>query len=280
MIDGHSFKAKVRHPDHGAPFTPEVTVVIDAATRLICGWSASLSENMIAVGDALRHAVGNCGVPAVVYSDNGAGETGRQIDCPVSGIMARLGTEHRTGLPGHPQGRGLIERSWKTHMIECARQFGTYMGSDADSGTYKRAAAELAREQRALKRRQQTGEVVKLSTKAPSWAQFVEAVERQVQSYNAEHRHRGLPRHEDGPHEGKRMTPSEAWAQMLDPSRQIKLPALDLRLLFMPAVLRTAQRGEVAFFNQHYQAPELMRVDGQQVSVRYDIHDPSFVMVF
>ncbi|MFG5411412.1 Mu transposase C-terminal domain-containing protein, partial [Piscinibacter sakaiensis] len=34
------------------------------------------------------------------------------------------------------------------------------------------------------------------------------------------------------------------------------------------------------FFNQHYQAPELMRVDGQQVSVRYDIHDPSFVMVF
>ncbi|MFG5411391.1 DNA-binding protein, partial [Piscinibacter sakaiensis] len=40
VIDGHSFKAKVRHPDHGAPFTPEVTVVIDAATRLICGWSA------------------------------------------------------------------------------------------------------------------------------------------------------------------------------------------------------------------------------------------------
>ncbi|MFG5411396.1 DNA-binding protein, partial [Piscinibacter sakaiensis] len=38
VIDGHSFKAKVRHPDHGAPFTPEVTVVIDAATRLICGW--------------------------------------------------------------------------------------------------------------------------------------------------------------------------------------------------------------------------------------------------
>ncbi len=65
----------VRHPEHGAPFAPEVTLVIDAASRMVTGWSVALSENQIAVGDALRHAVGNCGVPAVVYSDNGAGET-------------------------------------------------------------------------------------------------------------------------------------------------------------------------------------------------------------
>jgi putative transposase len=41
LVDGHTFKAKVRHPDHGAPFAPELTAVIDAATRKICGWSVS-----------------------------------------------------------------------------------------------------------------------------------------------------------------------------------------------------------------------------------------------
>ena len=53
-------------------------------------------------------------------------------------------------------------------------------------------------------------------------------------------------------------------------------------MLFMPSVIRTAQRGEVTFFNQHYQAPELMRrdVDGREVSVRYDIHDPGFVLIY
>jgi putative transposase len=282
LIDGHTFKAKVRHPDHGAPFAPEVTLVIDAATRLVCGWSVSLSENTIAVGDALRHAVGNHGVPAVVYSDNGSGERAKAIDCPVVGLMERLGSEHRFGIPGHPQGHGLIERSWQTHMINCARQFGSYQGRDVDAGTFRKAAAELAKEQRALKRAEATGEVVRLSTKAPTWAQFVEAVGKAVDEYNATHRHRGLPRHAEGPHAGKHQTPAEAWAQRLDPSRQIRLSPLDLKLLFMPAMVRTAQRGEVTFLNQHYQAPELMAhgVNGRQVSVRYDIHDPSYVLIF
>ena len=282
LIDGHTFKAKVRHPDHGAPFAPEVTLVIDAATRLAAGWSVSLSENTIAVGDALRHAVGNHGIWAVVYSDNGSGEKAKAIDCPVTGLMERLGSEHRFGIPGHPQGHGLIERSWQTHMIECARQFGSYQGGDVDKGTFRKAAAELAKEQRAVRRAEQTGEVVKLSTKAPSWAQFVEAVDKAVTDYNTQHRHRSLPKHIDGPLAGKHMTPAEAWAARLDASRQFKLSPLDLKLLFMPAMLRTAQRGEVTFLNQHYQAPELMGhgIDGHQVSVRYDIHDPSYVLIF
>lgn len=282
LIDGHTFKAKVRHPDHGAPFAPEVTLVIDAATRLVCGWSVSLSENTIAVGDALRHAVGNHGIPAVVYSDNGSGEKAKAIDCPVTGLMERLGTEHRFGIPGHPQGHGLIERSWQTHMINCARQFGSYQGRDVDSGTFRKAAAELAKEQRAVRRAEQTSDVVKLSPKAPTWAQFVDAVGRTVDEYNVQHRHRGLPKHTAGQHEGKHHTPAEAWAAMLDTSRQFRLSPLDLKLLFMPAMVRTAQRGEVTFLNQHYQAPELMAhgVNGHQVSVRYDIHDPSFVLIF
>jgi putative transposase len=280
LIDGHTFKAKVRHPEHGAPFAPEVTVVIDAATRLITGWSTSLSETTIAVGDALRHAVGNCGVPAILYSDNGGGETGKQIDCPVAGLLARLGVEHRTGIAGHPQGHGLIERSWRTTMINCARQFGSYQGQDADAGTFRKAALALASEQRAVKRAQATGEVIQLNTKCPSWRQFMDAVQEAVQNYNQQHRHRGLPKHETGTLAGQRMTPKEMWDATLDTDLQHKLTPQALNMLFMPALLRTAKRGEVQFLNQIYFNSALMAVDGQQVRVHYDLHDASAVQVF
>jgi putative transposase len=280
VIDGHTFKAKVRHPDHGAPFAPELTAVIDGASRKICGWSVALSENVIAVGDALRHAVGNEGVPAIIYSDNGAGETAKQLDCPITGVIARLGSEHRTGLPGNPQARGLIERSWATWAIPCAAQFATFQGKKVDAGSLRKVSAELASEQRALRRAEATGEVIQLSNKAPSWQQFIDAVDKAVREYNTEHRHRSLPKHTNGPNVGKHMTPSEAWDAMLDREQQFKLSELELRMLFMPAVLRTAKRGEVQFFNQVYFSNELMAVDGQQVRVHYDIHNPNFVLIF
>lgn len=281
LIDGHTFKAKVRHPDHGAPFAPEVTLVIDAATRRVVGWSISLSENTIAVGDALRHAVSQAGVPAIVYSDNGPGEKAKQFDCPIAGLFVRLGCEHKTGIPGHPQGHGLIERSWQTHMIRCARQFATYQGSDADDRTVRNMRLELEREQRAIKR-QPPGTVTHLSPKCPSWRQFFDAVEAEIATYNGTHRHSSLPKHEAGAAEGKRMTPDEAWEVMLDAADQVLLDAPSLRNIFMPAVVRTAQRGEVSFLNAPYFSRELMQagVDTCRVRVHYDIHDAARVWVW
>ncbi|WP_043008001.1 Mu transposase C-terminal domain-containing protein [Comamonas testosteroni] len=278
VIDGHTFKAKVRHPDHGAPFAPELTVVLDAATRLIVGWSVNLSENVIAVGDALRHAVGQYGIPAILYGDNGAGETAKAMDCPIDGICARLGIDHRLGLPGKPQGHGIIERSWQTHAINAARKFGSFQGGDVDAGTFRKVAAVLAKEQRAIKRSEQTGEVIALTPKAPTWKQFVDGIEVMVHEYNTQHRHRGLPKRADGKHP----TPMEAFEACFDPALQEKPSELELRTLFMPSVIRTAKRGQVQFFNQFYQAPDLMRrdIDGREVSVRYDIHNPNYVLIY
>lgn len=278
VIDGHTFKAKVRHPDHGAPFAPELTVVLDVFTRLIVGWSVNLSENVIAVGDALRHAVGQYGIPAILYGDNGAGETAKTMDCPIDGICARLGIDHRLGLPGKPQGHGIIERSWQTHAINAARRFGSYQGGDVDAGTFRKVAASLAKEQRAIKRSEQTGEIIQLTPKAPTWKQFVDGIEVMVHEYNTQHRHRGLPKRSDGKH----MTPMEAFEASVDPSELVMLNAMELRTLFMPGVIRTAKRGQVQFFNQLYQAPDLMRrdIDGREVSVRYDIHNPNYVLIY
>ncbi|MFT4243539.1 MAG: Mu transposase C-terminal domain-containing protein [Acidovorax sp.] len=132
LIDGHTMKAKVRHPDHGAPFAPELTICIDGGTRFLTGWSVNLSENVRAVGDALRYGVGLWGPPAILYGDNGAGETAKQMDCPIDGFCARLGITHKTGIPGKPQGHGIVERVHQTLGINLARQFATYQGRDVD----------------------------------------------------------------------------------------------------------------------------------------------------
>lgn len=280
VCDGHTFKAKVRHPDHGQPFAPEVTAVMDVATRCVVGWSVSLSESTIAVGDAMRHAVGQLGVPALVYTDNGSGEKAKYFDCPVTGLFERLGCRHETGLPRHPQGHGVIERAWQTHMIRCARQFATYQGSDADDNRLRDVQLELAREARAVKRAEAAGELIRLSAKCPSWQQFLDAVERAFFAYNTLHRHRGLPKHTSGPLAGKHMTPAEAMQAMLVADDLVKLDAPTLRNVFMPATVATAKRGEVRFLNQHYFSHELMAVDGERVRVHYDIHDPRHVWVW
>lgn len=280
IVDGHSFKAQVRHPDHGQPFVPEVTAVIDVKTRLIVGWSVSLSESTIAVGDAIRHAVGQWGKPAIVYSDQGSGEKAKYFDCPTAGLFSRLGVEHRTGKPRSPQGHGVIERSWRTHMIRAARQFATFMGTGADENTLRDTQLALAREQRAVKRAEAEGQVVRLSAKCPSWRQFMDAVAAEVERYNTTHRHRSLPRHEAGDLAGHHWTPAEAMQAWLRPEDLVRLDGPALRHLFMPAEPRTASRGEVRLLNNTYFSPDLMQVDGQKVVVHYDIHDPSAVWVW
>lgn len=284
LIDGHTFKAKVRHPFHGQPFAPEVTVVIDAACRSIVGWSISLSENTIAVGDAVRVAVTRAGTtPAMIYSDGGSGETGKMLDCPIAGIYNRLGISHPKGLPGKPQGHGLIERSWRTTMIRCARQYGSYQGGDADSHTVRNVRLELAREATAVKRAAAEGAVVKLSAKVPGWQQFMADVAAEVERYNTTHRHRGLPKHASGPHAGKHMTPAEARAAMLQPIDPVlQIDRTTALHLFMPAMVRTPSRGWVTLENKKYFSEALMAhgVDNERCRVHYDIHDPGKVWVW
>lgn len=280
VCDGHSFKAKVRHPEHGQPFTPEVTLVMDVYSRAVTGWSVSLSESTIAVGDAMRRSVAQHGIYALMYTDNGSGQSAKQLDCDATGLYARLGTEHRTGRPRNPQGRGVIERSWQSHMLKAARQFATYSGGDADSDVYTDVALELSREQRAVKRASAEGKLVKLSAKCPSWQQFMQAVEDAVREYNTLHRHRSLPKHASGPYAGLHMTPAEAYSAAVVESDVQRLDALALRNVFMPALLRTAIRGEVKFLSQVYFSHELVQFEGRQVRVHYDIRDPRAVWVW
>ncbi len=271
--DGHGAKLKVAHPITGAPFVPEVTAILDVATRYCVGWSVALSENCLAVADAMRHAVSRHGVPLIYYSDNGGGQTNKMFDAPITGTLGALGIHHELGRPGNPQGRGVIERFWQTTLIPLARRFDTFRGASADRETLRKVTIEIDRALRAVKK----GEVTALPRRLPTWQQFLDALVESIDEYNNEHQHRSLPKLD-----GARHATPQAYriARITESGTQLLLPkGAELDTLFMPAITRRANRGEVRAFNGIYSHKDLMLVDGEEVQVCYDIHDASRVWV-
>ena len=198
--DGHSFKAKVQHPIHGQPFKPEVTVIIDGCTRMVVGFSLSLAESCVAVADALRIGIKHNGVPLMYYSDNGGGQTGKTIDHEITGLTARLGIHHETGLPGNPQGRGIIERWWQDNLIRLAAQYETFTGSSMDRSTQNLLYRKMDSAFNAWRQgKELTPEQQRYKAKLPSWQQFMADVMQCIADYN-NRPHSELPKNADGVH--------------------------------------------------------------------------------
>jgi putative transposase len=274
--DGHSFKAKIAHPDHGRPFKPEVTVIVDCC-RMIVGFSVSLAESTVAVADALRIGIKNFGLPLMYYSDNGGGQTSKMIDHEVTGYCARLGIHHETGMPGNPQGRGIIEGLWDGTLIALAKEYETYTGRGMDSSTknliYRKLDSAFNAES---KGKELTPEQKKYKAKLPSWKQFIADVTRCIDEYN--HRpHRALPKHVDGIH----YSPAEYRAMRLqkDGVEIDRLTDIELDTLFMPETIRTTKRGLISLWEDSYFHVDLANYYGEKVRVAYDLHDYQYVVV-
>lgn len=264
VADGHSFKAKVQHPIHGQPFTPEITVVLDWVSRRIVGWSVDLAESTIAVSAAFRHAQQQTGFrPLIYYSDNGSGHTSKAIDCPIHGTLARQGIAHETGIPGNPQGRGIIERLWQVTTIPLARAYPTCTWKGSDKETARKMLV-------ALNKKDGTGRDI-----LPTWKQFLDDCERVLGwegEYNRMHAHREL----DG------RTPMAEYARKLDQSTVGCGPSDDeLAVLWMPEVRRIPQRSVISLFSNEYANRTLVDVlaEGEEVRVRYDLHNADRVWV-
>ncbi|KZE34154.1 DNA-binding protein [Crenobacter luteus] len=268
--DGHGVKCTVINPETGKPQQLEVTLGLDGASRLAAGWSIALSENVIAVSDMLRHALTHYPPWLIYYSDNGAGETGKVLDAPLTGILPRVGIHHETGIPGNAQGRGLIERAWQTITIPLARKYPTFRGKDADRDTLRLVNRDISRALTAA-RHAPEGATVAIPH-VPSFAQFVADLEAAIQAYN-DTPHSSLPKRG-----GVHMTPREYFEAYRRPDEAVLSP-LELNDLFRPTFTRVARRGEVQLWNNVYFSHDLMKVDGQQVQVGVDIHDPAQVVI-
>ena len=112
--------------------------------------------------------------------------------------------------------------------------------------------------------------------KLPSWQQLLDVIEDEVSKYNTQHRHSELPRRN-----GRYMTPAEYRNEVLaTEGDEIEyLTDIELREMFMPEQIRTAQRGWIELMNNQYFSEELIQVDGEEVRVAFDIHNPAEVII-
>ena len=254
--DGHTVDMYVLHPMHGKPFRPEVTSILDVATRACVGFSISLNENSWGVADALRMSVQNFGIPAIFYTDNGSGFKNKMLETENIGILARLGITAEHSLPYASQARGVIER-FQQVFIRGTREFIGYAGRDMDKEAmqlvYKHSRKEL----------KTTGTTKKFL----SWEQFLAWVNTQVIDYN------------NRTHNTLKESPAIRWERLQEQATIIKPSEEELKDLFRPYEIRTVNRCEVRIFNSIYFSVNLEGQHTEQVRVGYDIHDPSYIIV-
>lgn len=282
VVDGHSFKAKVAHPKHGRPFAPEVCAVLDAATRMIVGWSAGLAESNETVADAVRHALTvnadkpQGGMITILYSDKGAGNTAAVNADPVLGRFVRLGMTLETGRAGNPRGRGLIEIVNKTVWIPMAKKLPTYNGKDMDSLVERKVYLHLRSTVLAARK-----EGVRPESRAMiPWQLFLAALVETVERYN-NRPHSSLEKIRC-PQTGKmrHMAPREAWAKHMGNGWQPEIIAeRELADMFRPQVTVTTRNGEVRLFGNIYFNRDLQHYHKRQVIVEYEVQDGSQVWV-
>ncbi|RSN77926.1 Mu transposase C-terminal domain-containing protein [Acinetobacter haemolyticus] len=261
--DGHCFDAEIAHPIHGKPFRPEITSIIDVATRRIVGWSIDLSENRWAVLDAIRMSATECGIPAIFYVDNGSGYKNDLLKGRANGILSRLNVTVSHALPYNSQAKGLIERSHRTLWVKAAKNLPTYIGKDMD--------AEASNKSHKLTR----SEIIKFgqAKSLMSWTDFVSFAASVVEDYNNKP-HSGLKRITDTvTMKSRHMTPLEMWDIALDAECPIdRVDNWDIENFFRPTVERKVRRCEIELFSNRYFHRDLEQYHDETVQVGYDIH--------
>lgn len=262
--DGTTFDAEVLHPDHGQPFKPEITAIIDVATRRCVGISIALSESKLTVLDALRMACLWAGIPAMFYSDSGPGYYNKLLLDDRTGMFQRLGISPCNAIPGRPQGKGLMERAVKTLWVRAAQGLASYTGAlmdtDAAHRNFKASRAALKNGKRAI---------------LPTWDECKKHILARVEEYNATP-HRGLPRYRDAEGRMVHYSPNEFWATFEQRGFEpVLVPHGMGAELFMPGERRKCRNCWIQMFNGFYYAPELEDYHGQYVEARYDIWDSS-----
>lgn len=268
--DGHCFDAEVAHPMHGKPFRPEITAIIDVATRRLVGWSIDLAESGWAVLDAVRMSACECGIPAIFYVDNGSGYKNQMMGAKGRGVMARLNTEMSHALPYNSQAKGLIERSHQTLWIKAAKNLPSYIGKDMDAEAsnkmFKLTRSEIKQ--------------IGVSKGLMSWTDFLDYAAKVVNDYNNKP-HSSLKRITDPVTFKKRhQSPLEAWNEALEMGAPIdRVEDWDAEDLFRPYEERKVRRGEIELFGNRYFSQELSEFHGDTVLVGYDIHNADQITV-
>lgn len=267
VADGHSFDAEVINPLTGQAFRPEITMIIDWATRRIVGFAINLAESTLATLDALRDAVSRAGMFALFYVDNGSGFD----NASVYEVVDRLGGTITHSLPYNSQARGVIERPHRSILVELAKRLDSYIGADMDPEAANRVH-KLSR--KAIKNGLKPVQL-------PDFQSFFDRLNAALDAYNYRP-HSALPKIRDL-ETGKlrHQSPMEAWKSAeAEGFEALTAPADVVASLVRPQETRKTHRGEVRFAGGIYFLEALRDFHGDEVRIAWDYRDASRVGVY
>jgi len=131
--------------EDGQQIRPWLSIIIDDHSRAIAGFSFSFdSPSALLTSLALRQAIWRkadvqwivFGIPEVLYTDNGSDFTSIHLEQVAADLKLRL----IFSTPGHPRGRGRIERFFETVNQMCLCDLPGYIG---DGGVVGKPALTL-----------------------------------------------------------------------------------------------------------------------------------------
>ena len=267
--DGKTFDAEVEHPYTKKAFKPEITSILDVATRRCVGFAIAFKENVMAVTEALRNSCVAYGIPAIFYTDRGPGYKNQTFDADVNGLMGRLSITKMHALPYNSQAKGIIERFNGTVWNPLAQRLPTYLGKPMDKEAAKAAHKATRRE------------IAEIGTSRllPTWDDFRAMCVEAIADYNAKP-HEGLPRYRDAAGKYRHYSPDEFWAlHETDGFEAVPVAAEEIDDLFRPYEIRTTRRALVEWNTNEYFHLDLEAYHGEKVMVGYDFNDASKVWV-
>ncbi|MGN0587420.1 MAG: Mu transposase C-terminal domain-containing protein [Oscillospiraceae bacterium] len=142
VADNHTLDFVTRTDDGEKTHRLYVTGILDAKTEALVGWNITETPNSHSTVLALRHAIQRCGVPKILYVDNGRefltwdiGGKGHRtrkkqadIDRPPT-ILDLLGIEMRNAIPRNGRAKP-IERMFLTLKNTISRCVPTFTGGN------------------------------------------------------------------------------------------------------------------------------------------------------
>lgn len=246
--DGHTIDAYLAHPITGNPWRPELTAWIDVRSRYIVGWYMSVAESSFSTLFSLSHAlITHDHVPAGLHIDNGSGFKSHMMNNESTGFYSRFDLSVMFSIPGHPQGKGQIERWFRTLRDKFDKTFESYCGHDMAPDAIKKLLDDVKKGKKQL----------------PSLQTYLDGLKKFIDFYNTK-KHSALS--------GE--TPASLWAQLE------RVPVhMTSDAIVRPRIKRTVRRGAINLFNREYRHPELVRHNKQMVFVEYDLHNDELVRV-
>jgi transposase InsO family protein len=260
-VDGHTWDVFVKTPD-GRTVRPVMVAIQDLYSRRFLAWRIGETESAVLTRLAFADLIADVGVPQGVLMDNGRAFASKWISGGAKtryrfkvreeeplGILALLGIDIHWARPYAGQSKP-IERGFRDLCNEVAKNLhlaGAWTGNRPDNKPANYGSKEI------------------------DWDVFVGVVNAGIAEHNARTRR-------DTETAQGRYSFDEVFAASYAASPVGKATPAQLRLALLAADQVRADRetGAVSVFGNSYWSPELARVAGQRVTVRFDpdrLHD-------